>query len=228
MKWQRHDWRDHKAIYAYMPYKKQACVPISVARAFANNPTDDTEVGVLAGMVYRRMEMGKPNGIDRYGRFWGSVSELLQDTGFNFRYLAVKPRWHEYWNTPRKKWERTAKRCSPTAATFFREHPEILIALVGTEGHLGYYENGVGFLLGARYRVQEVWILKEKERNDEQVQSGALNGNRRRRYGREPARYCIHDSVEAVQRQIADRDLFACSSGQASRPTISSSNRGAC
>ena len=151
-KWQRHDWKDKKAIYAYMPCERWACVPIAVARAFANNAFDDVEVGVLAGLVHRGMEQGK-EGIDRRGRFWGSISELLADTGFSFRYVQVKPtgvlefRGQRYW---------------PTAATFFRKHPEIEAAFVGTDEHLGYYENGVGFILGARYRVQEVWILKER------------------------------------------------------------------
>ena len=156
VKWVRYDWRRKAALYAYMPCKQRACVPIAFARAFANNALDDTEVGVFAGHVYRGMTRGKENnGMDRQGAYWGSIADLCRDMGFNYRYVLVKPRYVN----ERKYW--------PTAVTFFRGNPGIQIALVGTDAHLAYYERRIGFGLSARDRVQEVWILKEKEQTSE-------------------------------------------------------------
>ncbi len=156
-------WREYKEgreVFAHLPYKTNGCVAVAVARCLADDPSDDVEVGGLAGLVNdtipQKSGRGFGIGMDEQGAYFGGVGHAMKACGIDYL-LEESPQpkvVEDEWG-----WERT-KTYHPTAASFFRANPEIREAVVCTNGHAAYYRDGVGFRLSARHRVLNVYVLK--------------------------------------------------------------------
>jgi len=145
-----------RPIYTATGFKKNHCVAIAWAMAFADDPDNVREVTTWAHAIKDELLKPEcPGRFDHKGTYFGFVGNLVKHFGMGevVRIAANPTGWSR---------RHDRRKLYPTVASWLRANPDVTEAIIRTTGHAGYYKDGTAYALGARARVDHVIVLARK------------------------------------------------------------------
>lgn len=142
-------------------FSKNSCVAIQVARAMAENPHDHKDVAVQAEIIGD--ELIETGNFDENGTYWGCLLPVVEKYFPKGELFECRP--HRLVATGKSRYFAPGhRRKLPTVTQALRDvikeagsAPKK--ALCRVSRHLGYFENGYSFALGARHRIDWMYII---------------------------------------------------------------------
>lgn len=141
-------------------FRKNSCVAIQIARAMAEDPHDHEDVAVLAELVGD--ELIETGNFDENGTYWGCLQPVVRKYLPGGTFMDCRPKnlqqTNGYYGSGYRRRLPTTTQAIRDAIEKFGKPPKKAICRVSR--HLGYFENGYAFALGARHRIDWMYIIE--------------------------------------------------------------------
>ncbi len=156
---------------------KGGCVPLALSRALAKPDDVADSVRRIAHVVKVISRVTWKDGttlrFDRKRGAWtGSTMAALDALGVTYRRAKPEPEWKARFRPYCKNaarvgryddddWLKTETPVYPTVAQWLRDNPNVRRAVIRTNAHAAFIDNGIVYGATARYRVKDAYIIEE-------------------------------------------------------------------